>query len=145
MLSPLIFLNTTVLGPLLFLTDIDDIVENLSLEMCLFTDDCLLYTQIRCLLTMQWCKRTLILFTIGPTSDRWTSLPTNSTLGISRENTLVTSSFGRVCLLLNVDSYSYLGVIISSDMRWNIHVHHISTRATRALNPLRKNIPVVTN
>ena len=36
----------TVLGPLLFLIHINDIVENLSLEICLFADDCTLYREI---------------------------------------------------------------------------------------------------
>jgi len=42
--------------------------------------------------------------------------------------------------LSTVDSYPYLGVIISSDLRWNLHVNHISSRATRVLNLLRRNI-----
>ena len=37
----------TVLGPLLFLIFINDIVENLSSEIRLFADDCILYRQIK--------------------------------------------------------------------------------------------------
>ena len=39
----------TVLGPLLFLIYIDDIVENLSSEIRLFADDCILYKEMRSL------------------------------------------------------------------------------------------------
>ena len=42
--------------------------------------------------------------------------------------------------LSTVDSYPYLGVIISSDLHWKLHVNHISNRATRVLNLLRRNI-----
>ena len=41
--------------------------------------------------------------------------------------------------LSTVDSYPYLGVIILSDLCWNLHVNHISSRATRVLNPLQQN------
>ena len=37
-----------------------------------------------------------------------------------------------------VDSYPYLGVTISSDLRWDRHV--TVTKATRALNFVRRNI-----
>ena len=39
-----------------------------------------------------------------------------------------------------VDSYPYLGVTISSDLRWNIHVNNVCARATRTLNFIRRNI-----
>ena len=40
-------LQGTVLGPLLFLIYINDIVENLSSEIRLFANDCILYRQIK--------------------------------------------------------------------------------------------------
>jgi len=39
-----------------------------------------------------------------------------------------------------VDSYPYLGVTISSDLRWGRHVTVISNKATRALNFVYRNI-----
>jgi len=39
-----------------------------------------------------------------------------------------------------MDSYPYLGVTISSDLSWDRHVTSISTKATRALNFVRRNI-----
>ena len=37
-------------------------------------------------------------------------------------------------------NYLYLGVTISSDLRWHGHVHNISVKATRVLNFVRRNI-----
>jgi len=39
-----------------------------------------------------------------------------------------------------VDSYPYLGVTISSDLRWHKHVDSVSAKATRTLNFVRRNI-----
>jgi len=39
-----------------------------------------------------------------------------------------------------VDSYPYLGVTISSDLRWHEHINNISAKATRTLNFVRRNI-----
>ena len=43
-------------------------------------------------------------------------------------------------LLTPVDSYPYLGVTISSDLRWNIHINNVCARAARTLNLIRRNI-----
>jgi hypothetical protein len=42
--------------------------------------------------------------------------------------------------LSRVDSYPYLGVTVSSDLSWHNHVSCISTKATRTLNFIRRNI-----
>jgi len=42
--------------------------------------------------------------------------------------------------LSTVESFAYLGVTISSDLRWREHVHNISAKATRVLNFVRHNI-----
>jgi hypothetical protein len=43
-------------------------------------------------------------------------------------------------LLTQVDSYPYLGVNISSDLRWSAHVEIICAKATRTLNLISRNI-----
>ena len=42
--------------------------------------------------------------------------------------------------LENVDSIKYLGVTITSDMRWNTHVSNVCTKANRTLGFLRRNL-----
>ena len=39
-----------------------------------------------------------------------------------------------------VDSYLYLGVTISSDLRWHKHVNSVSPKATRTLTFVQRNI-----
>ena len=39
-----------------------------------------------------------------------------------------------------VESYPYLGVTVSSDLRWHHHINTISNKATRTLNFIRRNI-----
>ena len=43
-------------------------------------------------------------------------------------------------LLTNVDSYPYLGVTVSSDLRWEKHINTIAAKATRTLNFVRRNV-----
>ena len=58
-----------------------------------------------------------------------------SSLGLGyRVYTLGTDTLSRV------DCYPYLGVTISSDLRWHNHISCISTKATRTLNFVRRNI-----
>lgn len=132
----------TVLGPLLFLIYINDIVENLSSEIRLFADDCILYREIR--LPADNLAMQKDIDTLHNWSLLW-QMSFNSkkchTMCISRKRVkpLLSYKLGQESLS-TVDSYPYLGVTISSDLRWTLHVNHISARATRVLNLLRRNI-----
>ena len=42
--------------------------------------------------------------------------------------------------LENVESIKYIGVTITSDLRWNTHVSSACTKANRALGFLRRNL-----
>mgnify|MGYP003444291098 FL=1 len=39
-----------------------------------------------------------------------------------------------------VTSFTYLGVVISSDLRWNLHTDMVTAKATRTLNLIRRNL-----
>ena len=41
-------------------------------------------------------------------------------------------------VLENVDNIKYLGVTISRDLKWNIHVSNVCTKANRTLGFLRR-------
>jgi len=44
-------------------------------------------------------------------------------------------------LLLNVvNSHSYLGVTVTSNLRWHEHVNNISVKATKTVNFIRRNV-----
>ena len=42
--------------------------------------------------------------------------------------------------LEHVESIKYLGVTITSDLRWNIHVSNVCTKANRTFGFLRRNV-----
>ena len=42
--------------------------------------------------------------------------------------------------LENVERIKYLGVTITSDLRWNTHVSNVCTKANRTLGFLRRNL-----
>ena len=42
--------------------------------------------------------------------------------------------------LENVESIKYLGITITSDLRWNTHVSNVCTKANRTLGFLRRNL-----
>ena len=43
-------------------------------------------------------------------------------------------------VLDNVEKIKYLGVTITNDLKWNIHVSNIGTKANRTLGFLRRNL-----
>jgi len=49
------------------------------------------------------------------------------------------NSFGNT-LLNVVNSHSYLGVTVFSDLRWHEHVNSVSSKATKTLNFIRRNV-----
>jgi hypothetical protein len=57
-----------------------------------------------------------------------------------RKNKLVSSYNLNGDISSNVDSYSYLGVVVSSDLKWRNHIASITNKATRAFNFVRRNI-----
>ena len=50
------------------------------------------------------------------------------------------STLAAYCNLENVESIKYLGVTITSDLRWNTHVSNVCTKANRTLGFLRRNL-----
>jgi len=62
-------------------------------------------------------------------------------LSISRQrNPTLASYYLGTDQLSSVDSYPYLGITISSDLRWDKHVSAVSSKATKYLNFIRRNI-----
>jgi len=61
------------------------------------------------------------------------------TISHERNPLIANYTLGQVQLSA-VDSYPYLGVTISSDLRWYKHVDSVSAKATRMLNFVRHNI-----
>jgi len=129
----------TVLGPLLFLLYVNDITHNISSEIRLFADDCILYRQIR---MPSDCQQDITrLYNWSLTWQMVFNTKKCHILSIShkRDRPTITYTLGTETLSV-VESYPYLGVTVSSDLRWHHNINTISNKATRTLNFIRRNI-----
>lgn len=132
----------TVLGPLLFLIYINDLPDNISSNIRLFADDCVIYrpiTNVSDTITLQqdllkldeWCRKWLMV------------LNTNKTALISfhRRQNLPTTNYNiNGSIVSSLSSIKYLGVNISQNLNWSFHVSKIVNNANRALGYLRRNL-----
>lgn len=137
----------SVLGPLLFLIFINDISSDISVKIKLFADDCILYQEIKTpddhhLLNISlekvhcWCQEWQmslnLLKTVSMTITRKKS-PSNFNYSIDSH------------ILQSVSQYKYLGIIISSDLRWNLHIDFIAHKAMKKLWSLRHSLRQATS
>lgn len=130
----------TVLGPLLFLIYINDLPSDITNNIRLFADDCVLYAKITCnqdQLTLQsdlitianWCKSWQMSLNVSKCklmsfSRRASPLTFNYTLSGSS--------------LQSTKSYKYLGVHIKNDLSWTVHINKLIASASKSLGYLQR-------
>lgn len=135
----------SVLGPILFLCYVNNIAVSLppQITVRLFADDCLIYSiiskpedQLTLNLALnsinQWCAASRM--KINYTKTSYITL-TNKTKNIF--------SFGYEIDGRNitcVNSFKYLGVTISSNLSWNLHIDNICSKAETKLWYLRRKL-----
>ena len=133
----------TVLGPLLFSLYINDISSDIESEIRLFADDCVCYREIKDekdTMKLQrdidrlgsWARKWGMRF--HPVKCNMMQLTRKRIKKIHASYTLEGTN------LENVESIKYLGVTITSDLRWNTHVSNVCTKANRTLGFLRRNL-----
>ena len=133
----------TVLGPLLFSLYINDISSDIESEIRLFADDCVCYHEIKDekdTMKLQrdidrlgsWARKWGMRF--QPVKCNMMQLTRKRIKKIHASYTLEGTN------LENVESIKYLGVTITSDLRWNTHVSNVCTKANRTLGFLRRNL-----
>jgi len=132
----------SVLGPLLFLIYINDIAGltfSSGTFLNLFADDMLLYRYIDspedvvCLqqdndLLSSWVCRNYL--TLNPSKCKY------MTVSRKRKQTNIPPIFLEGSPLERVDTFKYLGVILSSDLSWTPHVESVCTKAKKLLGLL---------
>lgn len=132
----------SVLGPLLFLTFINDLPSNISSCIRLFADDCVIYRTIDCHgdhltlqndlhLVNQWC-------------DRWQmSLNTSKccVLSFTRAKSALKFPY-KICSaeVPRGSTYKYLGVHFCTNLSWCTHIEKICAKANRTLGFLRRHL-----
>ena len=131
------------LGPLLFPLYINDISSDTKSEIRLFADDCVCYHEIKDkedTMKLQsdidrlgsWARKWGMRF--QPVKCNMMQLTRKRIKKIHASYTLEGTD------LENVESIKYLGVTITSDLRWDTHVSNVCTKANRTLGFLRRNL-----
>src|SRR5258706_1847588 len=111
----------TVLGPLLFLLYINDITSDIRSQIRLFADDCIVYRTINNPLDSTILQQDID--SLQSWADKWQmhfNFKKCHIISISRQRCKPTIGYKLGSMPLSyVDSYSYLGVTVSSDLRWH--------------------------
>ena len=122
----------TVLVPLLFSLYINDITESITSDIRLFADDCILY---RCISSIGDCIALQHdIDTLLAWSNTWKMHFNPSKCQVmsvtrQRKGLPFVYRLGEVVLPC-VASFTYLGVVISSDLCWNLHTDMVKAKAT---------------
>ena len=130
----------SALGPLLFLLYINGLPENIQSQVRLFADDMAVYLTVSCLQDSQVLQSDL------DSLQCWERImefnPSKcQVLHISRSRKPVMSRyFMHNQELESVDTAKYLGVNISRDLNWNIHINNIAASANRTLGLVKRNV-----
>ena len=137
----------TVLGPLMFLTYINDITLNLTSQIKLFADDALLFRPIK---SEKDCKSLQKdLNALETWSKRWKMTFNTSKCHVLRmtgKKTIITQNYklGNEPLT-TVSNHPYLGVEFDSKLSWNVQVQKVKAKGTKTLNMVRRNFTKGTN
>ena len=126
----------SVIGPVLFLLFINDLPDNIRSSVRLFAVDCVLYRNIHSLqdcLTLQWEAEWQMKFNVAKCHSM------RVTRHQHHKQILFDYSLHNQTLE-NVQSAKYLGITITDNMDWGQHVSEISSKATKTLGFLRRNL-----
>ena len=132
----------SILGPLLFLLYINDIVTDIGSNIRLFADDTSLYTVVddpsdaaNCLNTdldkiSRWAATWLVSFNSAKTESllisRKLNRPQHPALSMQNHQ------------IIEVDHHKHLGVYLSNDCAWHLHINYIKEKAWFRVNTMRR-------
>ena len=138
----------TVLGPLLFSLHINDIMSDIGSEIRLFADDCVCYREVKDAedtLKLQkdidslgiWARKWGMRFqpvkcNIMQLTNKHNKFKASYIMQLTNKHNKIHASYTlKGTVLENVESIIYLGVTITSDLKWNTHIRKVCTKANR--------------
>jgi hypothetical protein len=132
----------TVLGPLCFLIYINDMGSSRTSSIRLFADDSLLYRPINCIEDTTKLQEDLTELVQWSKTWQMTFHPAKCyILRVTRKRTPIIVNYHMMGHQLEtVHHYPYLGVELSEDLGWEIHINKVPSKANRTLGFLRRNI-----
>ena len=134
----------SVIGPVLFLAYINDLPRNLTSHIRLFADDTVLSREIRSESDASALQADL--HKLEEWSNKWLLRfhPDKcQVLHVSRARNKLTNPYTLFGTQLQVtESIKYLGINITSDLRWNKQVDAVRSKANSKLGFLRRNVRV---
>ena len=132
----------SVLGPILFLIFINDLPDNIRSSVRLFPDDCVLYRNIYSIQDCFILHEDLI--SLGQWVANWQmkfNVAKCHSMRVNQHHKQILFDFSlHNQTLENVQSAKYLGITFSDNMDWGQHISEISSRATKTLSFLRRNL-----
>lgn len=123
---------------------INDLPNCVSSPIHLFADDCVVFHEIKNGADVTTLQADL--GNIATWCDNWRmelNISKCKAMGITRTSTLTPMYFVKGIPLEPVASYKYLGVHITNNLKWDMHIDHITANAIRTLGFIRRNFSQV--
>ena len=124
-----------ILGPLLFSLHINGIMSDIESEIRLFADDCVCYREVKD--TEDILKLQKDIARQGIWARKWgmrfQPVKCNMMQLAKKHNKIQASYTLEGTVLENVESIKYLGVTITSYLKWNSHIRNACSKANRTL------------
>ena len=134
----------SILGPLLFLVYVNDLVDDLITLPYLFADDTSLFTVIDPInpeITFNQINRDLEVLNEWSTCWRVTFNATKTVYMIisnKSANVVYPDLYLNGIKLTKVTSHKHLGVTLTSNMKWGVHIDAAISKANKRLNGIRR-------